>query len=139
MLTKMPKVGDVLIANEKAVFELGSDVTRGKEYTITRINEFASAIFLDDVDDEWFVNKGRFGCFSLKEDVVTSEPVGYIELHADSASDGRYSHIAMTVDNVGFNAVQALAETSKKQRSQTEKRTEIQGKIDALQAELGDL
>lgn len=130
MLTKMPKVGEVLIANDWGAKRY-KDVTQGEEYTVTHIND-GEPRFLDDMRDECYIDYGRFDCFTLKED---DEPVGFIELSEDCAQDGRYTHFGLKVDNNGYKTIKALVENSVKQR----KRSEIQAQIDALQAEMNAL
>lgn len=132
MLTKMPKVGDVVIANENG-WKRYTDVTVGEEYAIIYLND-GDAIFLDDMRDECYIDKDRFECFTIKGEVV-AESVGFIEISQDGAQDGKFTHFGIKTDSAGFKAIKALAEQSQKQR----KRTEIQSQIDALQAELNAL
>lgn len=140
MLTKMPKVGDVLIANERAVNEL-CDITEGKEYKVTGIDD-GDAYITDDVYDERYIDEDRFQYFSLKADSVNVENIGTIEeiefeTTEVNSSDfcAKYHVITLTVDDAGLASVRKLARESAKQKS----RKHLQAKIDALQAELNAL
>lgn len=132
MLTKMPKVGDVVIANSKAL-EL-SGITEGKEYVIYEI-DCEEAWFYDDDKDERVISDDRFHMFTLKTDSPEEYP-GYIEAKQTTHnSDEATFEVVLLADEKGYMAIKALVE-----RSQAGvKRAELERKIAELQAELDAL
>lgn len=140
MLTTMPKVGDVVIAN-KTGGKRYTDVTVGEEYEVFSMND-GNAIFLDDMRDECYIDYDRFECFALKSEVYAEESVGYIVFCGSEPITseklialGLTKELTVLANDEGMDVIKGLWNTSLQQR----KRTEIQAKIDALQAELNAL
>lgn len=136
MLTKMPKVGDVLIANRDEILQVGG-VTRGSEYELERSNTGSGHAVLVN-DDNWRVRvtPQYFDLFTLKADVNNVGSIEEIEFETTEVSTSdfyaKYHVISLTVDDAGLASVRNLASQSGKQSL----RKSIQTKIDALQKEL---
>lgn len=133
MLTKMPKVGDVLIANENVDFGGGS-VTCGAEYEVLPAIYVGGVVLKNNSGFYSVISPERYKHFTLK-----ARHVGFIEVNGWETTEIRStelcekSHVVtLTVDDAGLTSVRNLA-----RQSGTEKlRNSIQTKIDALQKEL---
>lgn len=138
MLTKMPKVGDVIIANEKAVEEF-RNISIGKEYEVLQSSVGMHGVFADDTGWRTKIMPVHFRLFTVKADANNVGSIEEIEFETTEVNTSdfyaKYHVITLTVDDAGLASVRNLARQSGKQSL----RKSIQKKIDALQKELDAL
>lgn len=138
MLTKMPKVGDVLIANSD-VNEVLVKMTAGREYEVLQSNVGTHGIFADDTGWRTKITHDHYRYFTLKADANNVGSIEEIEFETTEVNTSdfyaKYHVISLTVDDAGLASVRNLARQSGKQSH----RKSIQTKIDALQKELDAL
>ena len=130
MLTKMPKVGDVLIAKDCPQIHAMGDMTPGKEYEVLEIDYRGEAVIEDDDGDDRAIDTHRFARFNLKK--VMPKKVGFIEFEDESHHGDGTSTVTLYVDSDGFQSLCALRDSSVNERQ----KSQIVGKIAQCQAEM---